>query len=269
MFEHFEDSRRGRRSRWMWAVLAAAVGVHGLLLLGVVVHGWWDIDKVSLPHEGVALAVMAPPPASPPARKGSRHPKKQTGDHKQVRRVPADDTQPVRLSAPVDSQADSGGEQSGDPNGSSVGVATGSCFGPTCDPNSPLGDGGEIKICRRDRECCKRGDCCDDSVCKETIVPQVAVAKRFLSGERKPRPDDGTRAAMARDRAAQVVTTVKYCISARGAVSRLQLLKSSGYSAYDSRILNAMRQWRYRPFLVNGEATPVCSATTFIYRMTR
>jgi len=268
MFEHFEDARRGRRSRWAYAVLAATVGVHGLLLFGVVARGWWNIDKLTLPHEGVALAVMATPPSAPPVRKGSPHPKRTAGEHKDARRVADDTTQPVRLSAPVDTQA-SGGDVVGDPRGSSVGVATGSCFGPTCDPNSPLGDGGEIPACRQDAGCCGRGDCCDQSVCKETIVPQVAVAKQFVSGERKPRPDDATRAAMARDRVAQVVTAVKYCITAGGAVSRLELLKSSGYSAYDSRILTAMRRWRYRPFRVNGQATPVCSATTFIYRIAR
>ncbi len=269
MFEQFEDARHRRRSRSLYAVLAVTLAVHGLLLLAVVARGWWAIDKLALPHEGVALAMMAPPPSPPAARKGSPHPQKSAEVHKDARRVPAETTQPVRLSAPVNSQVASGSAERGSPGGSSLGVATGTCFGPTCDPSNPLGDGSDIPICRRDAGCCKRGDCCDDSVCQETIVPQHAVAKQFLSGERKPHPDDATRAAMARDRAAQVVTTVKYCISVRGAVSRLELLKSSGYPAYDSTILTAMRQWRYRPFLVNGQPTPVCSAATFVYRMPR
>jgi hypothetical protein len=26
-----------------------------------------------------------------------------------------------------------------------------------------------------------------------------------------------------------------------------------------------MRNWRYKPYLVNGKAVPVCTAVTFIY----
>ena len=44
------------------------------------------------------------------------------------------------------------------------------------------------------------------------------------------------------------------------------MLKSTGFSAYDQTIQSTIRgTWRYRPFLVNGKAAPVCTAVTFIY----
>ena len=41
---------------------------------------------------------------------------------------------------------------------------------------------------------------------------------------------------------------------------------SSGFPAYDQKIQREMRNWKYRPFMVNGKAAPVCTAVTFIYQ---
>ena len=44
------------------------------------------------------------------------------------------------------------------------------------------------------------------------------------------------------------------------------MLKSTGFPAYDNKILSKMRgEWRYKPYMVNGKAVPVCTAVTFIY----
>ena len=43
------------------------------------------------------------------------------------------------------------------------------------------------------------------------------------------------------------------------------MLRSTGVIPYDRRIEREIYAWRYRPFLVNGEATPVCTAVTFVY----
>ena len=43
------------------------------------------------------------------------------------------------------------------------------------------------------------------------------------------------------------------------------MLKSTGFGAYDSKIQSEMRSWRYRPYMMNGRAVPVCTAVTFIY----
>jgi hypothetical protein len=43
-------------------------------------------------------------------------------------------------------------------------------------------------------------------------------------------------------------------------------LKTTGFPSYDNKIVSTIRgEWRYRPFMVNGKATPVCTAVTFIY----
>ena len=47
------------------------------------------------------------------------------------------------------------------------------------------------------------------------------------------------------------------------------MLKTTGFSGYDAKILQAMRTSRhYSPYLVNGSPANVCTAFTFIYSQT-
>jgi hypothetical protein len=43
------------------------------------------------------------------------------------------------------------------------------------------------------------------------------------------------------------------------------MMKSTGFENYDQKIVQAMHDWRYRPFLHDGKPTPVCTAATFVY----
>ena len=60
--------------------------------------------------------------------------------------------------------------------------------------------------------------------------------------------------------------TFKLCLSADGNVAAVNQIKSTGFGQYDAKILSTIRtQWKYRPYVVNGKAVPVCTAVTFIY----
>ena len=50
-----------------------------------------------------------------------------------------------------------------------------------------------------------------------------------------------------------------------GNVASVTQLKSTGFAAHDARIIEQMRTWTYRPFLIDGKPAPVCTAVTFIY----
>jgi len=68
---------------------------------------------------------------------------------------------------------------------------------------------------------------------------------------------------MGKDR---IIGSFKLCLTVTGAISNVNMLKSTGFPAYDSKIQNKMRsEWRYKPYMVNGKAVPVCTAVTFIY----
>lgn len=63
----------------------------------------------------------------------------------------------------------------------------------------------------------------------------------------------------------RLVGTFKLCISTRGTVVSITMLKSTGFPGYDRTIELRMHDWRYRPFLNNGVAVPGCTSVTVIY----
>ena len=79
-------------------------------------------------------------------------------------------------------------------------------------------------------------------------------------------PDDVTKTEIQRSGKDKLIGSFKLCISTGGAVTQVTKLKSTGFPAYDAKILGKMRnEWRYKPYMVNGKAVPVCTAVTFIY----
>jgi TonB family protein len=101
---------------------------------------------------------------------------------------------------------------------------------------------------------------------KPHIVPQVALRSLMIRGQRKIVPGLTTKKKIDRSGKRRIIAVVKMCLGTGGRVSRLQVLKSSGFPAYDRKIERTMKMWRYRPFKVNGKAVPVCTAVTFIYK---
>jgi len=49
----------------------------------------------------------------------------------------------------------------------------------------------------------------------------------------------------------------------------VSLLKSSGFPAFDYKIITEMRQWLFRAYKMNGKAIPVCTAITILYDASR
>ena len=86
-----------------------------------------------------------------------------------------------------------------------------------------------------------------------------------VAGNKHIVPSDVTKTEIQRSGKDKVVGSFKICITLDGAVSSINMLKSTGFGAYDAKIQGEMRQWRYRPYMVNGKAVPVCTAVTFIY----
>jgi TonB family protein len=100
------------------------------------------------------------------------------------------------------------------------------------------------------------------------IVPQVVLNQNRISGNEHIVPNDEVKLQIKRDAKTRVVATVKMCLSARGNVNKLVILKSSGYPSYDRRIKAEMLRWKYSPFMVNNKPIPVCTSVTFIYNQT-
>jgi serine/threonine-protein kinase len=99
----------------------------------------------------------------------------------------------------------------------------------------------------------------------QTVAPTALDANR-ISGEKDIVPDDITQAEIGRAGVGTLVGSYKLCITTDGSIATVTPLKATGFPAYDTKIQNTIRsQWRYRPFMVNGKATAVCTAVRFIY----
>jgi TonB family protein len=98
------------------------------------------------------------------------------------------------------------------------------------------------------------------------VVAPTALEVLRVSGEKLIVPDEATKIEIFRSGKTKLVTTYKICVDAAGSVSALNLLKSSGFPDYDAKLLTTMWTWRYRPYLVEGVARPVCTSVTFIYQ---
>jgi TonB family protein len=260
MFDNFTAAKRKKLPRWLAALLLSSIAIHAAVIAAMVLYGWWQVDKLTLPRGGVTLAVATPPPPPPAARKGAE--KRQQERSTEVRRHVTDTTQPVRVTSAEPVSLGDAGDQLGRPDGSESGTAgPEGCVGPGCSTIDVPDLGGEPPPCvGPDCTTCTGDDCDEDH-----IVPQVAIEERRTHGDPKIYPPDTTVTAIKRDGVSRVVTTVKMCLSARGTVRQLDVLKSSGYPAYDALIRSTMRTWRYEPFTVNDEAVPVCTSITFIY----
>ena len=100
-------------------------------------------------------------------------------------------------------------------------------------------------------------------------VPPTSLDALRIAGDKAIVPDDPTKTAISVKAGPQVVRLIgsfKLCVSSSGRIQSVTRLKTTGVPAYDQKLMRTMRSsWRYRPFMVDGVAAPVCTAVTFIY----
>ena len=77
-------------------------------------------------------------------------------------------------------------------------------------------------------------------------------------------PSDEVKAA-AQQTGHTLRGTFKYCVDETGQVTNVTVLQTTQVEAYDAKIVREMQKWAYRPVVVDGHATAVCSAATFIF----
>jgi hypothetical protein len=97
------------------------------------------------------------------------------------------------------------------------------------------------------------------------IVAAMTLEPRRVAGKADIQPPVEVARYMA-EKNIGTAASATLCLSKQGMVSGLNIDLASGSTAYDRILFEGMRTWRYRPFLLNGEPTPVCTRVTFIYR---
>lgn len=102
-----------------------------------------------------------------------------------------------------------------------------------------------------------------------TSVPPATLEALRLAGNKSIPADAQTRADMIAANKPRVVASLKICVDDAGTVRSTSTLKSSGFPAYDRRLLTETRGWLFRPYKLNGKAVGVCTAYTFIFDATK
>ncbi len=258
-FEGFAAAKRRHGPRWATPLLAAVAVFH----MGVFGVMWaksiWDLEALEKPRSEMSLAVAPPPPAPPPPPPGGA---KQFVPELKLKKRVVKEIVAFRI------------EDKPPPDEVQANVGPGSTLtaGDYCDPAT--------------EECGTDPDGVRGSIGDVTLVtapppprppappaPPKVVAAQILEGQRiagnsQISPDDVSKTELSRSGKTKVIGTFKICIATSGAISQVTQLKSTTLPAYDQKIASELKSWKYKPYVVNGQAVPVCTAVTFVYTQT-
>jgi protein TonB len=247
MFSNYTAAKSRKLPKWAAPILGAAVFFHVALFVTMWVKTIWDLEQLEKPKTGIDLAVAPPPPPPPPPPPGGAKPQETQITPKKIK--VKDIVQPVKIEKQVQKV-----EESGDTNGVEGGVEGGVAGGVVGgDINGVLGAPPPPPPP-------------PPPPAPPQNVPPTLLEGSRIAGDKNIRPDDVTKTEIGRSGKDKVIGSYKLCISNAGAVTQVTQLKTTGFPSYDQKILTKMRsEWRYKPYMVNGKAVPVCTAVTFIY----
>ena len=98
-------------------------------------------------------------------------------------------------------------------------------------------------------------------------VPATEIEKLRTAGDASPSLPAGAKMIAHRDGVARFAVAIRFCVSEQGIPTTVSLMKASEYSDANEKILGDVRRWRFRPYIMNGVATPVCSALLLNYEI--
>jgi protein TonB len=96
---------------------------------------------------------------------------------------------------------------------------------------------------------------------KAVFVPPTVGEKLKVTGAQPVYLEVAKRAGV------QGIVIIKLCIKTNGRVdtSKTKILK--GIPVLDNEVLSKVKTWRYKPYTVDGVATPACFPVRFVFRL--
>jgi hypothetical protein len=91
------------------------------------------------------------------------------------------------------------------------------------------------------------------------------IEGRRIAGNKAIVPDDDTKSAIRDAGVERVQGSFRLCMDETGKVDSVLPLRSTGFAAYDRRIMGGILSWLYSPYMIDGQAVAVCTSVTFIY----
>jgi protein TonB len=250
MFDNYVGAKTAKTGAWTAELVLAAVVLHVFAGAALLVKSWWTISEIDRPTRASAGLSSAPPPPPPPPGGSNKKVEKKVKVKKvkEVTQIDERKIKPKIEDASTDDSQDEGVE--GGVEGGVVGGVVGGVIGGV--EGGVLGGtlGGDPPP--------------PPPMDEPKMVLQVALEQQRISGDKDIQPPNDIATKISRE-GKRVVGVVKMCLNTAGNVKKINMLKSTGHSAYDAKIKSKMRLWKYRPFKVNGKSVPVCTSVTFIY----
>ncbi len=240
-------------------LVAFSLSAHLAVVFGLFVAGFWRLDRLDSPRHTIDLAVASPPPPAPSGSPSAATPEPFVKKKPRVipkvltqPTLPEPETKPAATELPP-SDGD-GGTGSGAGSGSGTDPkGTGDCVGDHCGPAQPT----EVKKVEPER--CQ--------TCDPIQVPPPMIRGMRISGDTQIQPPDLEKTALLRSGKTRATATVKVCVGETGNTTQLTIYKGSGYAGWDTAILRALQNWRYKPHKIGDRAVTVCGMVTFIYEI--
>jgi TonB family protein len=256
-----------RRAGWVGTTVAASIAVHAAVAAALLLSAMWQIEKLDADFATRMQASIpgarldpGPLPAAGEERRSEPRSEKKAARTRANALTPSDAEQEAG-----DGDGEDGGDGGGQ-GGGGGGDGSGGDGGCVSVTGCVVGPGtGELPLdlppddpCVRDPDRCKGPE----------VVPEKVLEGHRVAGETFIPAPEAVRQQMHRARVERITATLRICIDRRGEVAGVDLLRPSGHPEWDRRLARAARDWRYRPYRLEG-GTPVAARgpVTLLYVM--
>jgi hypothetical protein len=100
---------------------------------------------------------------------------------------------------------------------------------------------------------------------KPKAVSMSVLENLMTAGERDIQLPPAVREALKKATTKRLLIMAKLCLSAKGEPTAVDVVKDSGYPEADQNVIKKMKEWRFKPYTVDGKAVPVCTALVYSY----
>lgn len=255
MFETVAPSRASRSSRSaLYEALTFSIAVHGVAALGALLFNIWQVTfPTASPAYTMAFVLEATPTPPPPPL--APRPRQQKADATAKVEMPADVLAPTVIpdeipvvkpqTIPMNLLASANGVAGGSDSGFDQGIIGGKSGG---EPGGKVGGviGGVVDELPDGRV----------HIARDKKLPMIPLSQTYPSY-----PED------ARKRAWEDELVVRYVIGKDGRVKEVTIIAAPQRDVFVDGTVRAIRSWRFKPMVKDGETTEVVHELTVYYRL--
>lgn len=100
-------------------------------------------------------------------------------------------------------------------------------------------------------------------------APAHTLAASRIAGGEVIAPDSAIQGQLTKIGARQLTAVFELCLDDRGQVATVEVRKPTGAIAYDRKLSRALFGWRYKPYVVDGKPSAVCTELALSYPPSR